>query len=120
MGEGAKKHDCQDAFAVKSWGFPEQELNEPFQYIHERMLQKSKTKNKNILKAKLTPNQFHKKGAYHFFAVFDGHGSSGKEASNTASDIMTAYLERHKSAIISCSKDYHRVKFLHQMFEHTE
>ena len=30
MGEGAKKHDCQDAFAIKQYGYPEQENDKSF------------------------------------------------------------------------------------------
>lgn len=80
MGEGSKKHDCQDSFGIRSM------------------------KSEN----------------FHFFAVFDGHGSAGKEASNTASDIMLAYIERRKKKIENFKTDKQRYKFLLRMFDSTE
>ena len=77
------------------------------------MLEKKKSKGKSKITNLRQANHYHRDGAYHFFAVFDGHGSSGKEASNTASDLMTGYLDRHKEKVIMFKKDAERVKFIH-------
>lgn len=42
---------------------------------------------------------------FSFYAVFDGHGSSGKEASNSACDFMLAYIDKHHEKVIRAESD---------------
>ena len=41
-----------------------------------------------------TENKSAKDIDYYYFAVYDGHGQSGKEASQAANDFIVGYLER--------------------------
>lgn len=41
----------------------------------------------------------------YFFAVYDGHGSSGKEASQAANDYIQTYLEKNQKKIKSLTTD---------------
>ena len=57
---------------------------------------------------------------FHFFAVFDGHGSSGKEASNAACDNFQQYFEKKLENIKKLNDDKKRDKFLKGSFKFTE
>ena len=41
----------------------------------------------------------------YFFAVYDGHGSSGKEASQSANDFISNYLIMNQRKILSYETD---------------
>jgi integrin-linked kinase-associated serine/threonine phosphatase 2C len=41
----------------------------------------------------------------YFFAVYDGHGSSGKEASQAANDYIQTYLEKNSKKIVTFTTD---------------
>lgn len=58
--------------------------------------------------------------SFYFFAVYDGHGNNGKEASNTASDHMQTYLEKKKGVIKLFKTDDERYRFINKMFASTE
>jgi len=40
-----------------------------------------------------------------FFAVYDGHGTSGKEAAQAANDTLTGYLEKNAKKIPTLVND---------------
>lgn len=56
----------------------------------------------------------------HFFAVYDGHGSSGKEASQAANDYIQTYLEKNLKKIKSLSNHKQRENFLRAAFKTAE
>jgi integrin-linked kinase-associated serine/threonine phosphatase 2C len=53
---------------------------------------------------------------FSFYAVFDGHGTSGKEASNSACDFMLSFISRHAEKIAESEDDETIMKLLHNMF----
>lgn len=56
-----------------------------------------------------------------FFAVLDGHGSSGKEASNAAFDAFQGYFtEKHIKKLPRLTSNKEREKFLFSAFKSTE
>lgn len=57
---------------------------------------------------------------FYFFGVFDGHGSSGKEAANMASDFMANYIEKNHKAILRFRTDQKRMNFIKKMFKLAE
>lgn len=58
---------------------------------------------------------------FYFFAVLDGHGSSGREASSAASDNFQQYfLEKHKDRIPKLLTPKDREGFLSKAFANTE
>lgn len=57
---------------------------------------------------------------FSFYAVFDGHGASGKEASNTACDFMLSYVDKHYSNIMHAATDNAFEGILHNMFIRTD
>ena len=58
---------------------------------------------------------------FYFFAVLDGHGSSGKEASSAASDNFQQYiLEKHLNQIPKLVSNKDREGFLFNAFKNTE
>ncbi|EAS07106.2 protein phosphatase 2C containing protein (macronuclear) [Tetrahymena thermophila SB210] len=56
----------------------------------------------------------------HFFAVYDGHGSSGKEASQAANDYIQTYLEKNNKKIKGLTTDKTREQFLRAAFKSAE
>lgn len=56
----------------------------------------------------------------YFFAVYDGHGSSGREASQAANDYIQTYLERNQKKIRTFTSDRQREVFLKQAFRTAE
>jgi len=56
----------------------------------------------------------------HFLAVYDGHGSSGREASQAANDYIQTYLERNAKKIKTFTNDRQRESFLKQGFKTAE
>lgn len=60
------------------------------------------------------------KEGYYALSVLDGHGSSGKEASNSASDNLQKYFEKHKKEILKLQTFKDREIFLKNAFSHTE
>jgi len=56
----------------------------------------------------------------HFFAVYDGHGSSGKEASQAANDYIQTYLEKNAKKIKTLVSDKQRESLLKQAFKTAE
>lgn len=56
----------------------------------------------------------------HFFAVYDGHGSSGKEASQAANDYIQTYLEKNSKKIKTLVTDKNRESFLRNAFKTAE
>lgn len=57
---------------------------------------------------------------FYFFAVFDGHGSSGKEASNAACDNFQQYLEKNLDKMKKLQTDKDRDNFLRNAFKSSE
>jgi serine/threonine protein phosphatase PrpC len=57
---------------------------------------------------------------FYFFCVFNGHGSSGKEASSMASDFVSRYIEKRHKEITNFKTDESRIKFLKKIFRYTE
>ena len=57
---------------------------------------------------------------FYFFCVFDGHGSSGKEASSMASDLVSSYIEKRHKEITNFKTDESRINFLKNIFRYTE
>jgi integrin-linked kinase-associated serine/threonine phosphatase 2C len=57
---------------------------------------------------------------FHFFAVFDGHGSSGKEASNAACDNFQQFFEKRLDEIKRLKEDKKRDIFLKKTFKFCE
>jgi len=58
---------------------------------------------------------------FFFFAVLDGHGSSGREASTAASDNFQHYLmDKHLSSIPKLLTNKDRSNFLNNAFKNTE
>lgn len=53
---------------------------------------------------------------FSFYAVFDGHGTSGKEASNSACDFMLGYVDKNYSKIMETDKDSIIEGILQDMF----
>jgi hypothetical protein len=56
----------------------------------------------------------------YFFCVFDGHGSSGEEASGMASDSVSSEIEKRHKEITNFKTDDSRIKFLKNIFRYTE
>ena len=59
-------------------------------------------------------------GGYHFFAVYDGHGSSGKEASQAANDFIQTYIERHTKKLTTLQQPRQVEAFLKAAFKTAE
>lgn len=57
---------------------------------------------------------------YYAFGVFDGHGSSGKEASNSAAEHIQNYFEIHKSEVFGLDSFKNWETFLCRCFTETE
>merc|ERR1711935_518644 len=57
---------------------------------------------------------------FHFFAVFDGHGSSGKEASNAACDNFQQYFENNIEKIKHLENECETDSFIRSAFKLTE
>ena len=57
---------------------------------------------------------------FYFFGVFDGHGSSGKEASNAACDSFQQYLDRNFEKIKKLSTQQQRDNFLIDLYSNSE
>jgi len=55
-----------------------------------------------------------------FLAVYDGHGSSGREASQAANDYIQTYLEKNTKKIKTFTNDRQREYFLKQGFKTAE
>ena len=55
-----------------------------------------------------------------FFAVYDGHGASGKEASHAANDSIQNYYEKNIKKIKSITSDYKKEEFIAYAFENAE
>ena len=55
-----------------------------------------------------------------FFAVYDGHGTSGKEASQAANDYIQTYLEKNARKIKTFMTDKQRESFLKAAFKTAE
>jgi integrin-linked kinase-associated serine/threonine phosphatase 2C len=53
---------------------------------------------------------------FSFYAVFDGLGTSGKEASNSVCDFMLSYIDRHHQKIIKADRDSVIYDLLNSMF----
>lgn len=60
------------------------------------------------------------KEGYYAFGVLDGHGSSGKEASNSASDNLQKYFDKHRKQVLSLEGFKDREVFLKEAFANTE
>lgn len=56
----------------------------------------------------------------YFLAVYDGHGSSGREASQAANDYIQTYLERGVKKLKKFTNDRQREYFLKQGFKTAE
>ncbi|CAD8071410.1 unnamed protein product [Paramecium primaurelia] len=56
----------------------------------------------------------------YFFAVYDGHGSSGKEASQAANDYIQTFLEKNPKRIKALQNDKQRESFLKSAFKNAE
>jgi len=56
----------------------------------------------------------------YFFAVYDGHGASGKEASQAANDYIQTYLEKNIKKIKTLNSDRKKEEFLRSAFRTTE
>jgi len=56
----------------------------------------------------------------YFFAVYDGHGSSGKEASQAANDYIQTYIEKNHVKIKTLTTDKARESFLRAAFKIAE
>jgi serine/threonine protein phosphatase PrpC len=56
----------------------------------------------------------------HFLAVYDGHGSSGKEASQAANDYIQTYLEKNAKKIKTLITEKTRESFLRHGFKTAE
>ena len=54
------------------------------------------------------------------FGVFDGHGNSGKEASNAAVDNFQKHLDKNASKILKLTTNAQIEKFVYKMFETCE
>lgn len=57
---------------------------------------------------------------FYFLAVFDGHGSSGKEASNAACDNFQQYFEKNIDKVQLLTNDKERDVFLRKAFHASE
>lgn len=57
---------------------------------------------------------------YYAFGVLDGHGNSGKEASNSASDNIQKYFDKSKKKIMKLESFKSRETFLKEVFADTE
>lgn len=57
---------------------------------------------------------------FYYFAVYDGHGTSGKEASQAANDYINAYLESKMSKIKKMNSHYKITNLLQNAFKTTE
>lgn len=57
---------------------------------------------------------------YFAFSVLDGHGNSGKEASNSASDILQKYFEKNKKKVGTLNTFKEREVFLQKAMAETE
>eukprot|EP00827_Trimyema_finlayi_P001396 TRINITY_DN1537_c0_g1_i1.p1 TRINITY_DN1537_c0_g1~~TRINITY_DN1537_c0_g1_i1.p1 ORF type:complete len:317 (-),score=109.54 TRINITY_DN1537_c0_g1_i1:10-960(-) len=55
-----------------------------------------------------------------YFAVYDGHGSSGKEASQAASDYISNYLQKKGKKFYNFTNDKNRIDFLKEAFRSAE
>lgn len=56
----------------------------------------------------------------HFFAIIDGHGSSGKEASSACNDFLTKYVNVHGAEIANYRTKSEREGFLKNLMESAE
>ena len=58
----------------------------------------------------------------YFFAVYDGHGSSGREASQTANDHIQSEFEKSssKGELKKLSTDYDREEYIRKIFKNAE
>jgi integrin-linked kinase-associated serine/threonine phosphatase 2C len=104
QGEGPKKNECQDTLTIILAPIPMSTQNPG---KGNALIDNDKSKEVQ-------------KFYYHAFGVLDGHGSSGKEASNSAADSLQKYFEKYKSKIISLSSFKERERFLSQAFNETE
>lgn len=59
-------------------------------------------------------------GCYHFFAVYDGHGSSGKEASQAANDFIQTYIEKNLKRVSNIQNERQAQVFLKAAFKNAE
>ena len=57
---------------------------------------------------------------FYFFGVFDGHGSSGKEASNAACDNFQQYFEKNLDKVKKLNTQAQRDDFLIELFRNSE
>ena len=55
-----------------------------------------------------------------YIPVYDGHGSSGKEASQAANDYIQTYLEKNAKKIKSLTSDKQKETFLKSAFKNAE
>eukprot|EP01017_Pseudomicrothorax_dubius_P028720 TRINITY_DN3431_c0_g1_i1.p1 TRINITY_DN3431_c0_g1~~TRINITY_DN3431_c0_g1_i1.p1 ORF type:complete len:212 (-),score=48.15 TRINITY_DN3431_c0_g1_i1:848-1483(-) len=55
-----------------------------------------------------------------FFAVYDGHGSSGKEASQAANDYIQTYIEKNTKKLATLVTDRQRETFIRSAFKTAE
>ncbi len=55
-----------------------------------------------------------------FLAIYDGHGASGKEASQAANDYIQTFLEKNVKKLKALSSDRKKEEFLRTAFQTTE
>lgn len=58
--------------------------------------------------------------SYHFFAVYDGHGSSGKEASQAANDFIQTYIEKNIKRVKLIQTERQAESFIKAAFKNAE
>ena len=58
--------------------------------------------------------------SFYFFGILDGHGSSGREVSNHASERLQKHLESNKNTIKNFKNDKQRENFLRKMYLKTD
>ena len=98
QGEGPKQGECQDTCLITS----------------------PKILEENIALKQLEDQQKEVKDSFYLLGVMDGHGSSGKEASNSVSDLIQKYLEKNMKKIEKLSSFSEREEFFQKCIERVE
>ena len=98
QGEGPKKNECQDTLCI----------------ITPRILME----NQSHKKVEETVDNV--KNNYYSLGVLDGHGSSGKEASNSAADHILKFFEKNEKRINNLKTFIDREKFFTDCFKDAE
>lgn len=101
QGEGPKKNECQDTLTIITSG------------TNSNLPPTSKV-------SALTDNMNQGEGLYYSWGVLDGHGSSGKEASNSAADHLQKFFEKNRNQILKLETFKDRERFLNKAFSETE